>query len=65
MVPSPGAIQAPGPGMAFFTVELARLVGPSDRIEARLARGDGRYGLRIERRLSIRWTRAAVLVKVI
>ena len=143
----------PGPGMGFFTVELARLVGPSGRvvavdvqprmlegvrrhsgkeglsgrIEARLARGDGmgvddlagkvdfvlafavvhempdaerffaeagavmkqgsklllaeprfevperqfadtlrvagRCGLRVERRLSIRWTRAAVLVK--
>jgi tRNA A58 N-methylase Trm61 len=143
----------PGPGMGFFTMELARRVGPSgrvvavdvqprmlegvlrrsgkeglsDRIETRLARGDGiglddlagkvdfvlafavvhempdadrffeeagasmkrgsrlllaeprfevpepkfadalrvagRYGLRTERRLSIRWTRAAVLVK--
>jgi len=143
----------PGPGMGFFTVELARRVGPSgrvvavdvqprmleelrrrsgqeglsDRIETRLARGDGmgvndlagmvdfvlafavvhempdaerfleeagavmkrgsrlllaeprfevperkfadtlrvagRYGLRMEHRLSIRWARAAVLVK--
>jgi tRNA A58 N-methylase Trm61 len=142
----------PGPGMGFFTMELARRVGPSgrvvavdvqprmlegvlrrsgkeglsDRIETRLARGDGmglddlaekvdfvlafavvhempdaerffaeagssmklgsrlllaeprfevpepkfadtlrvagRYGLRTERPLSIRWTRAAVLV---
>jgi tRNA A58 N-methylase Trm61 len=143
----------PGPGMGFFTMELARRVGPSgrvvavdvqprmlegvlrrsgkeglsDRIETRLARGDGMglddlagkvdfvlafavvhempdaerffaeagasmklgsrlllaeprfevlekkfadtlrvagiYGLRTERRLSIRWTRAAVLLK--
>jgi len=143
----------PGPGMGFFTLELARLAGPSgrvvavdvqprmleevrrrsekeglsSRIDARLARGDGmgvddlvgkidfvlafavvhempdagrffseasrammrggrlllaeprfevsereltetlaaaeRYGLRTERRLSIRWSRAAVLVR--
>ncbi|MBI5905164.1 MAG: methyltransferase domain-containing protein [Deltaproteobacteria bacterium] len=87
----------PGPGMGFFTMELARLAGPTGRVvavdvqprmlegvrrraEGRLLLAEprlevseaefmktvdaaGKHGLRADRRLSVPWCRAALLVK--